>query len=302
MTRVSSKYGLARPVPFLDVHVERDNLLFIEPSRVRVAARSGDPYAAAAVRTVTSYFDEVLDTVRNNDRVRGLALLENLHEPNETRLGMTRNGVAGHGVGAELARQLWVAMRRNPACRSAIIVRRIEDLAPFVDGVGPDLISDLMTRIVFGVLADFTADMINLYPQLGRGTSLADDLVWDITARSWVGRRVELPVAAGQRLLLVPTNWAWPRQLLTASSFYQVQALGRIQDKLTVVPRHRGARPIAPRKLDLRIDHPNIRPTNIEQALDAAQAGISLTDKHAVHVQRRIKHEILTPEQVNALI
>lgn len=295
-------YGLPRPVPFLDVHVERDNLMFIEPSRVRVAARSGDQYAAAALSAVTSYFDEVLDTVRTNDRARGLVLLENLHEPNETRLGMTRVGVAGHGVGAELARQLWVAMRRNPTCCNAIIVRRIEDLAPFVDGVGPDLISDLMTRIVFGVLADFTADMVSQYPQLSRCTSLADELVWDVPARGWAGRTIELPVAAGQRLLLVPTNWAWPRQLLTASSFYQVQALGRIQDKLTVVPSRRGARPIAPRKLDLRVEHPNVRPTNIEQALDAAQAGISLTDRHATHLQSRIKREVLTSEQVNALI
>lgn len=302
MTRVSQCFAIPGSVPFVDVHVEQDNYLFLEPSRIRAAARGGDPYARRALTTIGSFFDEVLVTVRAGQRRGGLTLMDNLHEPNESRLGMTQVGVAGHGMGAQLAGDLWDEMRTNPACRNAVIVRHIEDLAPFVDGIGPDLISDLLTRITFGVLADFTADMVNLYPNLASGSTVATEQVWDIPTLHWVRQPVRLPVADGRRLLLIPTNWVWDRQLFTAPSFYQVQSLGRIQDLLTRPARRVGAQPIAPRKRDLRPVYPEIRPTNIHQAVAAAGDGISLTAQHAVHVKERLAQRELTGDQINSLI
>jgi hypothetical protein len=68
-------------------------------------------------------------------------------------------------------------MRVNPAGQNVIVVQRLEDLTPFIDGVGPDLISDLMTRIESGVLIDFTRDMMATYPQLARRVSTRDGQV-----------------------------------------------------------------------------------------------------------------------------
>lgn len=302
MTRVSRRFGIPGSVPFVDVHVEQDNYLFLEPSRIRAAARARDPYAQRALATIGSFFDEVLVTVRADERRRGLALMDNLHEPNESRLGMTQVGVAGHGMGAQLAGDLWDKMSTNPACRDAVIVQHIEDLAPFVDGIGPDLISDLLTRITFDVLADFTDEMMTRYPQLISGSTLATERTWDITTPCWVRQPVRLPVADGRRLLLIPTNWVWDRQLFTAPSFYQIQSLGRIQDLLTRPAQRVGGQPIAPRKRDLRPVYPEIRPTNIDQAVAAAGDGISLTVRHAVHVKERLVQHDLTADEINSLI
>lgn len=215
---------------------------------------------------------------------------------------MTQDGVAGHGMGAQLAGDLWEEMRTNPACRSAAVVQHIEDLAPFIDRIGPDLISDLLTRITFGVLADFTADMMTRYPQLTSGSTIATEQVWDITTARWANERLPLPVANGQRLLLIPANWVWERQLFTARSFYQVQSLSRIQDLLTQPARRIGERALAPRKIDLRPNYPEIRPTNINQAVAAAEDGVSLTARHAVHVQERLAQRSLTADEINRLI
>jgi hypothetical protein len=215
---------------------------------------------------------------------------------------MTQVGVAGRGMGAQLAADLWDEMQANPACQRAAVVQRIEDLAPFVDRIGPDLISDLATRIAFGVLAEFTADMMRRYPQLAAGSTTADERVWDIPMTRWRKRAVTLPVADGRRLLLIPTSQVWMRQVITAPSFYQVQALGRIQDMLTRPPRRVGGLPIVPRKMDLRPAHPRIRPTNIEQAVAAADEGVSLTARHAVRLRHRLTSQQLTPEQVNRLL
>lgn len=302
MARVTQHYQISKPVPFVDVRVEQDNRLFLEPSAIRAAAAAGDPYAISADRNLTSFFDHVLDSARCNDLGRRSDLLQHLHEPNETRLGMTRVGVAGHGLGNELTAELWSSIRDNPACQEAVLVRRLEDLAPYVAGVGPDLISDLSTRITFGILAEFTASMIAVYPQLGIDVSRQREYTWDSAQGMWVSIDITLPVAAGKRLLLVPTNWVWPRQLITAPSFYQVQALGRIQDALTTPAPTPGQRPMAPTKESLRQAHPDVRRTNIDQALDAVDDGINLTARHTEHVQNRFEEIKMSPDEINRLI
>jgi hypothetical protein len=220
--RVTRYYQLPKPVPFVDVWLEQDNRLFIEPSAIRAAAAGGDPFAVAADLQLTSFFDEVLLSVRSNNQRRGMDLLMQLHEPNETRLGMTEIGVAGKGMSRVMADKLWQELRRNPACQHVILVRRIEELAPFVDRIGPDRVSDMCTRIAFNVLIDFTTAMMSAYPALTRYTGIEDTMVWDAAKGCWLHRRATLPIAAGKRLLLVPTGFVWPLQLINAPSFGDV--------------------------------------------------------------------------------
>lgn len=302
MTQVSAHFGLPRPVPFVDVHVERDNRLFIEPSAIRFAATAGDPYAEAAELRLTTLFSEVLDSARMSDRRRGLDLLDHLHEPNETRLGMTLIGVNGRGVGRGLADGLWQEIRDNPACSTAVLVQRIEDLAPYVSRVGPDLVSDLCTRIAYDVLIDFTTSMMARYPALTDQTSEEDEDVWDPTGRRWASQAARLPTVGGKRLLLVPTSWVWTHQLLNAESFYQVQALGRIQRLQTKPPLTIGGRPMVPTKKLLRDQYRDVRPTNITQAVAAIDEGINLTDRHARRVQQQFADKLQFAEQISTLV
>ena len=157
-------------------------------------------------------------------------------------------------------------------------------------------------RIAFGVLAEFTALMMTTYPPLSAMVSRQSERTWDYHQTAWASIDVTLPVTAGKRLLLVPTSWVWPRQLITAPSFYQVQALGRIQDRLTTPATTPGQRPIAPTKESLRAVHPDVRRTNIDQALDAVDDGISLMARHTEHVQNRFEEIKLGPDEINRLI
>ncbi len=301
--QVTSHYRLSGPVPFVNVWVEQDNRLFIEPSAIRAAARDGDRWAIAAEKQLLSYFAQVMHTVRNNQYQRGVALLARLREPNETRLGMSRVGVAGKGMRWVLADQLWRELRRNPVCQRAALVGRIEDLAPYVDRIGKDRISDACTRIAYDVLIEYTNEMMQIYPSLNHHVSTEEESVWSPTQLRWVAQQATLPVAAGKRLLLVPTSFVWPLQLLNAPSMYQVQALGRIQDAQTQPPLTRGGRPSAPSKKLLARHHRAIRPTNIAQAVDAYDNDqINFTQLHTRHVQNRFQRIRLNPEAVNALL
>ena len=61
LTRVTQHYSIDGAVPFVDVHIEQDTELYLEPSAIRAAAEAGDPDAARADQRLTSFIHEVLD-------------------------------------------------------------------------------------------------------------------------------------------------------------------------------------------------------------------------------------------------
>lgn len=265
MTRVTANFRIASPVPFVDVHVERDNPLYLDPSAIR---NSSGKYARRADGLLVSYFTEVLRLRASRlvaDHRAGLALLQDLHEPNQTRLGVTKNGVGGKAIGPGIADELWDELGRNPAARHAALTR-LEHLPIYLDRVGPDLISDLATRVVFEVLADFTAEMMRIYPALASVTTTAETRVYDPVARRWVGRQFQLPYVDSHQLLLIPKEWVYWRLLMWAEPFYNrfatatVQLERRIYDEVT-------KKFFVPTKKQLGVEFENHRRLNNDQAV-----------------------------------
>ncbi|MBN9612437.1 MAG: hypothetical protein J0H64_03040, partial [Actinobacteria bacterium] len=118
------------------------------------------------------------------------------------------------------------------------LLKQIEDLPLFVDGVDRDITSDITTRIIFEALVKFTAQMLVQYPeftseehQVGRFTKQ----IWSTDALDWVDVEVTLPIADGKALLLVPTGWARPTLLMSAGRYYETSVLTFAQLEQAVV-------------------------------------------------------------------
>lgn len=226
--RVASLYGLTRPVPFLDVDVAQDNAVYLDPSAIR---NGRDAASGRAHNLMVDFFTEVLRLRRSTsgaDQADGLSLLQNLHEPNQTRLGVSARGVGGKAFGPGLADELWDELAHNPAARYAALTR-LEHLPIFLNRVGPDLISDLTTRVIFEVLVDFTHDMMSRYPALARATSTEAIPIYDTAVRKWGLVDVELPFVAPHQLLLVPKEWVYWRSLMAPEPFYNRFATSTVQ-------------------------------------------------------------------------
>lgn len=278
MKRISDHYRLSGRLPFVDLHVDRDNKLFLDPSAIRNNRRA-DPRAHRAHELLIGFFQDVLRRRASTavaDQVDGLALLQQLHEPNETRLGMSANGVAGHGFGEGLGDRLWDQLLRNPACQDAALTR-LEDLALFVDGVGDDLVSDLTTRVVFEVLVDFTRDMITRFPSLAVGATTEAVQVWDPNRMAWTTRVVELPHVAGRQLLLVPKQWVYWRVLMDPNAFYNHFGTATVQQERT---SFRGGRRYAPPKWFLKEEFPDVKALNRQQAAKYKREGDDLVARY----------------------
>ncbi|MFF2842448.1 hypothetical protein [Paenarthrobacter sp. NPDC057981] len=157
---------------------------------------------------------------------------------------------------------LWKELQ-SPVCRSAALTR-LEDLALFVSGVGKDLTSDMTTRVTFGVLAEFTQEMMQTYPSLAVGAVEKTVRIWDTKALDWVEQGVLLPYVDGKQLLLIPVEWTRGNLLMASRSFYNRKATETLQEEQTVL---NGDVKLIPSKRLLKEQNPEVKKLNGSQAV-----------------------------------
>lgn len=241
MPTITQYYGISGPVPFIDVEVTADNRLYVDPHAIRLS-KSRQPFADHALLCLDTFIEQVTESIlKGTDPSlrRGKWILQRFVEPWETRLGMSRRGFHGHGGGDIVGTWIWDVLTGDVEALVRIgVLKQIEDLPLFVDGVDRDITSDITTRIIFDALVKFTAQMLVQYPeltedehQLGRFTKQ----IWSTDALGWVDVDVTLPIADGKELLLVPTGWARPTLLMSAGRYYETSVLTFAQLERVVV-------------------------------------------------------------------
>lgn len=263
MTFLSDIYALPTNVPFLDVDVDNDNLLFADGSAIRNAA---DPYGVRAQAELTGFFTGLIQLRQSpslTDRTRGLSILQRMSEPGETRLGYSAKGTNGKGFGNGLGRVLWAALG-NRLCQEQALTR-IEHLPLFLDGVDRDLMSDMITRVAMDILVDFTHDMMRQYPALAATTTTQNLMVWDPQKFDWVSKSCQLPFVGGKQLVLIPRSWVTWQPLMHPNPFYNRYTTQAVQDEQTsITPDGKIEKPY---KWQIKADHPKIKQFNSERTL-----------------------------------
>ncbi|WP_423058338.1 hypothetical protein [Brevibacterium linens] len=235
MPTITTYYGITDPVPFIDVDVSADNRLFVDPHAIRL--RGGpQPFADQAVECLDSFTDEVTASVFSPapaTRSRGKQLLQRFIEPWETRLGMSSSGFRGHGGADDVGDWIWEALTGNiEALVHVGILKHVEDLPLFVEGIDRDITSDITTRLIFDPLARFTEEMLANYPQFtasGHGTVDCHRQVWSPVIRDWTDVKMTLPIANGEPLMLVPQGWARRNLLMNSRRYYETSVLSYAQ-------------------------------------------------------------------------
>lgn len=184
---------------FVDVDVTTDNRLYLDPYAIQIR---DDEWSASCGDHIRSFFNEVLDALRAGNVHRAEHLLGNLHEPNETFLGQSSGRPSGRGVGRGKANDLARALRQSRAFNTGLL-SDISEAELFINGVGPDTISDLTTNILRGKLAAYTKEQCDLH---GIPTQQIGGLgpYWSIERTDWQSRYYDLPIANGMPVLLVP--------------------------------------------------------------------------------------------------
>lgn len=243
MRSVTEYYGIRGPVPFIDVCVDLDNKLYLDPYAIRLDT-SGEPYAVNARWCLDSCFDTVARCVMSADavdRAYGEAVLKKFSEPWETRLGMSANGFRGHGGGGDVGSWIWDALNGTlDALLRVGVLKCIEELPMFVEGIDRDITSDITTRIIFSALGEFTAEMLARYPEFSTGshrTVVITRQVWDPNLCRWAEEEMQVPAVDDRPLLLVPARWVGKALLLSARRYYETTVLTYAQDEQSRLSR-----------------------------------------------------------------
>ena len=152
---------------------------------------------------------------------------------------MAEGGFAGHGGAEDVGTWIWDAMCTDlDALLEVGVLKHVEELPLFVEGVGHDITSDITTRISFGPLAEFTSDVLQQFPEFTAGSHEVRDFqrqVWDAYNRKWTQKTVTLPLVDGKPLLLMPAGWVRGTLLMHAGRFYETSVLSYAQDEQSVV-------------------------------------------------------------------
>lgn len=201
MPTISQAFNLGKSQPeldFVDVELETDNLLFLDPFAL---SQQPDAWSQKAHSMLTVFFQAVVDAIRGNKDDVALSLLSNLREPNETRLGFSVGRPQGAGIGSMQANQLLTALKGSTAVKTGFI-SSLEECELMVDGISNDKLSDLATNIVRSALVEYTqgqCDLHNIPMQI-----VPVPPCFDPASMNWVSQYQKLPVWQDKRIIFVP--------------------------------------------------------------------------------------------------
>jgi hypothetical protein len=216
--RFSDHFGIRKgqsQLDFVDVPMDTDIELYVDPYALHV---SPVDWLRLCGDLVANYFHVLIQALKVGDRTRAMALLSNLREPNETRLGQSKGRPAGRGWGPEQAQQLYGRLSGSKAVSSG----RLQDLGDFellVPGIGSDKISDLAINVIRGELAAYTKEQCDLF---GIPTEhVPAGVFWNPEQCRWEAHFANLPVYEGKGVLLVPKIAVRRRLVPDPDEFYR---------------------------------------------------------------------------------
>jgi hypothetical protein len=220
-------------IPFENLDVLNDTPLILDPHMIRVSG-GNKPYRVQAVKSMDTFLESVGRRVIQCPEDSG-GLLDHINEPREPRLGFSKMGCNGHAASGILAHRIWNVLSENMyALFDQSVLKRLEDLPLFVKGIDRDVTSDITARVIFSVLAKFTVDCMQRFPELrSKGVSVLKKIVWNAESKRWEEYSYELPVVNNIHIVLIPKDWCRQRLMGYAKRFFSMGALSYVQDEMT---------------------------------------------------------------------
>lgn len=225
--RFSDHFQLKRSqaeLDFVDIYINDDIPLYIDPYVFKVR---NDIWSVECNNLIVDYFGTVINAIRCKNEPYAKRLLEQLSEPRETHLGLSRGSISGKGVSGKQANDLYDRISKSKAVKSGKL-SDISDCELMIPGISFDKVSDISTNIIREKLIEYTQAQCRLYGIPMR--EVPSGRIWSPIEKRWQnGYYVELPVIKGQKIILVPKYCVTFKMALSSKEFYEKDILEYIQ-------------------------------------------------------------------------
>lgn len=210
-----------RDIDFVDVHINADIKLFIDPERISLSKHL---FAVPAKEAIDDFFNTLCEAAARRDANEMYHLLSFGKEPNETHLGLSSLYSRGKGTTPEILMPIISDMIEQGLFDSHLITQ-LGDLHLWTPNFHYDRLSDLTTNIIRSVLIEYT---YNQYYQwrLPLDTEITHYVpTWDVNAHEWV--IVDCPqfLSGDYPTLLVPKDFVGQQMLSSPSELLYKYAL-----------------------------------------------------------------------------
>ncbi|RUP09258.1 hypothetical protein [Hyphomicrobium sp.] len=221
------KLGLDQPqLDFVDITPATDTRLFIDPFAISLKS---DEWSIRCHVLIKHFFSTALASIKAGREKEAKDLLNGLSEPNETCLGHSKGTPAGRGVSGKQAFDLYESLSKSQAAKTGLL-EELADCDLFVEGIGPDKLSDITTNIIRRPLIEYTQDQCKLHGIALLG-SYPSGRYWDIEERCWRSDYHALPVVGKKPVILVPKYSVRRKMCLDAQEYYSHHVINYIQQE-----------------------------------------------------------------------
>jgi hypothetical protein len=181
---------------------------------------------------IVDFFSTVINAIKNKRSNYAKQLLEQLGEPCETHMGVSRGSTSGKGVSGKQANDLYERLSTSKAVASGSVTD-ISDCELMIPGIGFDKVSDITTNIIREKLILYTQEQCRLHGVPMR--SIPSGKIWSPIEKRWLnGTYVDLPVYKGKRIILVPKYSVVFKMILSSRELYEKDIVEYIQAELGI--------------------------------------------------------------------
>lgn len=249
---------------FVDIDIDKDNMLFIDPCLIEVGTSS---FCKKANRIMQDCMDHLVDLYKNHtdDKVK-LLFYNHMHEINYTKLGYGngRNGKAKTAWGMlETLSGLQQLVDKN------VNISRPIDIPIMIKGFAEDCMSDMLTNMLFEEINSFTLKQCEKYG-LPKQRCREVCYYWDVKSHVWKRYQGDVLCLDGQIILLVPKEIVRRTYYYNTEQFFRKIVLERIQQDR--VEYDRDGREIKPTKKSLQQEllhtYSDIREISVDKTIE----------------------------------
>jgi len=305
MQTFSKAFGINKTqaeLDFVDVPLNSDTPLFIDPYAI---SQRRDVWSLSCHEIIKYFFQLIIESIRAGNYDKAKELLLHLKEPNETRLGFSKNRPQGAGIGHFQAEQLYMKISESSAIKTGFL-SSLEECELMIEGISRDKISDLTTNIIRKKLEEYTIEQCKLYDISLHEVALPP--YFSANENSWVSEYYHLPMFRNKPILLVPKFIARYSLDYDSSDYYNnyiinfLQAENLSAGSSLVRTLKNGARVVY--KKDIKARHPFAKEFLFEfskrnpKVLEKYRAALSVLEKNHTEINEGSEEEQLLAESL----